>query len=185
MTSLANTSISIRSVHFYAPKFEEGEGAYWFGPVHGSAWLYVHACVTLAYGRERLEIGSWNLICGISMKIWGPVFFFLFRWTFHCRALLLFRLFFFYTLPLYAYGTLWTKCLENRLSKGHDIWLTDCVQSVDDLGNFWQTSLNIWLNYLPFPTLSFCVVKQPCKQNIFRTAWARIMISGIQFEYMM
>ena len=40
--------------YFYAPNFEEVEGAYWFGHVSGS----VHACVTLAYSQERLEIGS-------------------------------------------------------------------------------------------------------------------------------
>ena len=45
--------------------------------------------------------------------------------------------------------------------------------------------MNIWLNYLPFLTLAFCVVKQTCEQNIWRTAWARIMKSGIQFGYMM
>ena len=37
---------------FYAPNFEEVEGAYWFGPV----CLCVHACVTLAYGHEPLDI---------------------------------------------------------------------------------------------------------------------------------
>ena len=93
--------------YFYAPNFEEVEGAYWFGSVRGD----VRASVTLAYGQERLEIGgqfhktakqelrlkfflkwkvysysvsqnlklkskifhetgsgSWNLICGITMK---------------------------------------------------------------------------------------------------------------------
>ena len=45
---------------FYVPNFIEVEEAYEFGPV----------CYTLrfAYGQERLEIGSWNLIYGISMK---------------------------------------------------------------------------------------------------------------------
>ena len=59
--------------------------------------------------------------------------------------------------------------LEKHLSWDHDIWLTDCVQGVDDLINFWQNSVNIYLNYLPFPTLAFRVVKQPCEQNILRT----------------
>ena len=50
----------------------------------------------------------------------------------------------------------------------HDIWQTDCVQGVDDLINFWQNSVNIWLNYLLLPTLAFCMVKQHCFQVIFR-----------------
>ena len=58
---------------------------------------------------------------------------------------------------------------------------TDCIQGVDDLLNVWRNSVNIWLNYLPFPILAFCTVKQPCEQNIWRTTWARIMISGILF----
>ena len=48
-----------------------------------------------------------------------------------------------------------------------------------------QNYVHIWLNYLPFLTLTFCVVKQPCEQNIWRTTWAGIMKSGIQFGYMM
>ena len=80
---------------YYAPNFKEVEGAYWFGPVRGS----VRASVTLAYGQERLEIGSWNLMCGISMKNKRTRIFFLFCWTFHCRVMPLFRRFFF-TLPL-------------------------------------------------------------------------------------
>ena len=58
----------------------------------------------------------------------------------------------------------------------HDIWHTDCVQGLDDLINFLSNSVNILLNYLPFQTLAFCVVKQPCQQNIWPTAWARIII---------
>ena len=42
--------------------------------------------------------------------------------------------------------------------------------------------LELW-NYHTFPTLSFCLEKQHCEQNIWRTAWARIMVSGIQFGY--
>ena len=60
----------------------------------------------------------------------------------------------------------------------------DCVQGVDDLIKFWQNSVNIWLNYFLFPTLAFFVVKHPCEQNIWRTARARIMISVLQFGYM-
>ena len=57
------------------------------------------------------------------------------------------------------------------------------VQGVDDLINFWQNYVYIWLNYLPVQILAFCIVKQPCEQNIWRTARARI-ISCIQFGYM-
>ena len=35
-----------------------------------------------------------------------------------------------------------------------------------ELGYVWQNSINIWLNYLPFPTLAFCTVKQSCQQSI-------------------
>ena len=44
------------------------------GLVLSVAGLVVGLSVTLAYGQERLKIGSWNLICGISMKISGPIF---------------------------------------------------------------------------------------------------------------
>ena len=44
-----------------------------------------------------------------------------------------------------------------------------CVQGVVDMINFWQNSVN-WLNYLPFLTLAFCVVNQPCQQNMLRSA---------------
>ena len=71
------------------------------------------------------------------------------------------------------------------LELGHDIWLKGCVQAVDGLIYFGQNSVNILLNYLPFPTLSFCIVKQPCEQNIWKTSSARIMISGIQSGHMM
>ena len=62
-------------------------------------------------------------------------------------------------------------------------WLTDCVQGVDDLINFWQISVNIWLNYLPFPTLAFCTVKQSHQQSIWWTALAGIMTADILFGY--
>ena len=45
------------------PNFEEVEGAYWFGPVCTCVCL-----LRIAYSQERLELGSWNLIYGISMK---------------------------------------------------------------------------------------------------------------------
>ena len=48
-----------------------GGWAYWFGPDRGC----VCASVTLAYGQEQLEIGSWNLICGLIMKYkWTRIF---------------------------------------------------------------------------------------------------------------
>ena len=43
-------------------------------------------------------------------------------------------------------------------------WHADDVQGVDDLIMFWQNSVNSWLDYLHFPTLAFCVVKQNCEQ---------------------
>ena len=43
---------------YYAPNFEVVEGAYWF--------LSVRLSVTL----EPLEIGSCNLVCGMSMKLY-------------------------------------------------------------------------------------------------------------------
>ena len=103
------------TIHTYqqvydAPHFEEVEEAYWFGPVC--------ACVRVShfpYGQEQLEIGSWNLLCRISMKNKRTYIFFLFRRTFLCRVMPLFWRGFF-TLPLWGYGTLSTKYLENPLS---------------------------------------------------------------------
>ena len=46
------------SVTVYVPNFEQVEGAYWFGPVRGCVRLCVRVSVTLAYGQERLKIGS-------------------------------------------------------------------------------------------------------------------------------
>ena len=49
-----------------------------------------------------------------------------------------------------------------------DIWHGDCIQCVNDVINFWQNFVNIWLNYLPFTTLEICIVKQFWFQVIFR-----------------
>ena len=48
---------------FYAPNFEEVDGAYWFGPVHLSVMPFV-GCNT----REPLELRTLNFICSISTK---------------------------------------------------------------------------------------------------------------------
>ena len=48
----------------------------------------------------------------------------------------------------------------------HDTGYIYCIQGVDDPINIWQNSVNIWLNYVPFPTLAFCIVKQPCEHSI-------------------
>ena len=61
--TLKKVHIHINSLHFYAPNFEEVEAPYWFG--------LLRVCVCLlrfAYDQEWLDIGFWNLICGISMK---------------------------------------------------------------------------------------------------------------------
>ena len=42
-----------------------------------------------------------------------------------------------------------------------------------------------FINYPPFPTLPFFKAKQSCQQNIWRTAWARIMIFSKPFWHMM
>ena len=72
---------------FYAPNFKEVEEAHWFGPVHPC----VHGWVTLCIQSRMLEIGSGNLIYGISMKNKRTHDFFLFRQTFRCRVMPLFR----------------------------------------------------------------------------------------------
>ena len=101
---------------FYVPNF----AAYRFGPVCPSAMC---ACVR-RYAKERLEIGFWNWIHGISIKRKRTRICFLFRRTCHCNYMIRFLL--------------------------------------------WH-----------------CKHMESCEQNIWRTAWARIMIFGIQFEYMM
>ena len=56
---------------FYAPNFEEVEGAYWFGPVRPSVRLSVCLSVTLfgsSETQEPLMLESWNFIYGIYMK---------------------------------------------------------------------------------------------------------------------
>ena len=64
--------------------------------------------------------------------------------------------------PFSYLGILPIKDLVNKISRepfelGSWYLATDCVQGVDDLINIWQKSVNTWLNYLSFPTLSFCV----------------------------
>ena len=46
------------TVGFYAPKLEEVEEAYLFGPVYLSVRPSVCLSVTLALGQKPLEIGS-------------------------------------------------------------------------------------------------------------------------------
>ena len=149
--------------------------------VHGSHF---------AYGQKWLEIGSWNLICGISMKSKRTsIFFSLFHSGVFIEGLYpFFNVFFFFYFAIINLQNLVNKISREPLELGS--WylayrLCHCVQGLDDLINFWHNSETIWLIYLPFPTLAFCVVKQPCEQNIWRTTWARIMISGEQFGYIM
>ena len=47
---------------------------------------------------------------------------------------------------------IWRMAWATIMSFDHDIWHTDYIQDVDDLINFKRNSVNIWLNYLPFPT---------------------------------
>ena len=80
---------------FYAPNFEEVEGAYWFGPVRPSVRLSVSPSVRLSvclsvtlFGssetQEPLMLESWNFIYGIYMKNKRTrIFFFLHR---SCRS---------------------------------------------------------------------------------------------------
>ena len=53
---------------------------------------------------------------------------------------------------------------EQNIWRTPNIWHIDCVQGVVDLVTFWQNSVNIWLNCLPFLTLAYCIVKQPYEQ---------------------
>ena len=88
------SALNRSSTHCCVFELEEVEAAYWFGPLYVS----IHP-LRFAYGQERLEIGSWNLICGISMKNMRIHIFFIFCWTVRCRVMSLFQCFFF-TLPL-------------------------------------------------------------------------------------
>ena len=112
-----------------------------------------------------------------AWKIRGRIFFFVGR-TCHCRVMSLFRPFF----SIYLVNR-WD--LVNKIS-GETLelvawYLAHRLCPV----NFWQNAVNIWLNYLPFPTLAFYIVKESCQQNIWRTAWARIMIPGVLFGHTM
>ena len=62
--TLIRSRLGMFCLIFYAPIFEEVEGAYCFRPVHPSFC----PSGTLAYGHEWLELGSWNFIHSISMK---------------------------------------------------------------------------------------------------------------------
>ena len=64
----------------------------------GGILVWSSACVRplrFAYGQERLEIGSWNLICGNSMKNKRTrIFFFLFSSDFSLQSYALFLRYF-------------------------------------------------------------------------------------------
>ena len=155
-----------RKISFYAPQLQRSWGG-----------ILVWACPSVrgshfAYGQERLKIGSWNLICGISMKNKRTCV------SFFSVELFVAELCPFLTFFWLSIVSLWN--LVNKISRELDIWLTDFVPGVDDLINFWENSLNIWLNYLPFPTVIPC-----SKATLWTKSWPRNMISGIQFGYMM
>ena len=144
---------------------------------HTDLGLSVHGSVHYALHTNRLEIGSWNLIYRISMKNKQThIFFFSIK-------LVIAELcpFFFFTLFQLLQCKPMEPCQQNNWRNcDHDIWLTDYTHLI----NFWQNSVTIWLKYLPFPTLAFCMAKQSCQQNIWRTAWASVMVLDILFGYM-
>ena len=80
--------------------------------------------ICFAYGQERLEIGSWNLICWISMKNKRTRIFFFSVRLFIAELCPFFRCFFYF-----AIISLWN--LVNNISGeplglGSWFWLTDC-----------------------------------------------------------
>ena len=88
---------------FYAPNFEEVEGAYWFGPVRLSVWPSVRLSVcpsvrlsvTPYVGcktREPLELGTWNFIYSISTKNKRTRIFFFFGRPLYGKVMPLFQL---------------------------------------------------------------------------------------------
>ena len=121
-----------------------------------------------AYGQERLEIGSWNLICGISMKNRDPYFFFFSVGLFVAELCPFFDVSFWFC----HYKPM---NLVNKIS-GEPL----------ELGSWYLANRLCPTNWIisPFRFWHF-VVKQSYQQNIWRTAWARIMASVIQFRYMM
>ena len=166
---------------FLCSNFKENEGH--IGLDLPVVCLCVRASVTLEYDQERLEIGSWNLICGISMKNKRTRILFSFPLDFSLQSYAPFS-----TCFRLSHCKSMEHCEQNISRTAWArvmIFGSHIVQYVDDLINVRQNSLNIWLNYLPFPIFVMSVVKQPCEQNIWITAWARIIIPGIQFGYMM
>ena len=101
---------------YYAPNFEDIEEAYWVGPVRPCVRASVRGS-DFAYGQERLETGSWNLIYRISMKKEDP-YFSLFRQTFRCRVMPPFRRVFYFTII-----SLWN--IVNKIS-GKPLELGSC-----------------------------------------------------------
>ena len=94
-TSVFSENTAIFCCWFYAHNFKEVEGHIGLGLSVGPS---ICASVTLAYGQEWLETGSWNLISGITMKYkWTHIFFFSVRlvvaelcpcfWHSHCKPL--------------------------------------------------------------------------------------------------
>ena len=138
----------------------------------------VRACVCsfrFPYGQERLEIGSWNFICGISMKRKRARIFFSFPsnlWPF-------------FDFPIVSLWNLVNKISREPLERG-SWYLAHRLCSRCKWPEYLLAKFCKYLTKLsPFPTLAFCIVKQNCEQNYWRTSWARIVISGIPFGYMM
>ena len=140
----------------------------------------VRTCVRgshFAYGQEQLEIGSWNLICGIRMKNKRTRIFIFSVGLFVSELCPFFDVFLYF-----AIISLWklvNKISGEPLEQGSWYLAHRLCPGVDDLINFWQNSINLLMNYLPLPTLGCRIVKQSCQQTIWRTAWARIMASII------
>ena len=118
--------------------------------------LYFQVCSNSAYPQHSVERYRSMVHC-----------FFLFLRTCRCRVTALFLLSYCKLLEL-------NTCISSRTAwarlKIFGSQIVSIVIYVDDLINFWQNSVNIWMNYLPFLTLSFYVVKWHCEQNIWRTA---------------
>ena len=145
---------------------------------HIGLGLFVWHSLRFTYGQERFKIGSWNLI---HENVHDPFLSFLSDMTLQSYALFLtlFRL-------LYCKST--EPCQQN-------IWIISWARIMI----FWM--LFVSKVYLPdyllakfckylaelstFSDFGILYSKAVLEQNIWRIVWARIMMSGILFGYMM
>ena len=131
--------------------------------------LYQYSNVVGCKTREPLELGTWIFICSISTKISVQVFFF--DRTLYGKVMPLFQLDHknvvnTITLEPLELGFLYLAYGLRSMLKWPDKRLSEFRE--------------ILTNLCPFFDSTIIAIEKPCQDDILRTAWARLLICGVQ-----